>query len=720
MRLSACLLASFLLATVDLQADGLPVAPPGTGRVIATGATVASNGDGFLVRVLDATGSPMAVAIDRAGRRVSDGVPLPAACGSSLLRFGGGYLATCPNQTLLLHLDAQGRTIRTILLTDRSERALATKRDRILIWGTAGLRVIDGGGAQIGRTFPLPPSSFVAAAVATASGFAVISDGAVIRISSDAAMEPVTQVLPRPWPAVSLVSAAVGDDVVVAGSDWRGNVHTVTVSGSGAVTTRENVTFGMYVLDLLNDGDSLLLFGRRPNDHLKPHTGAVARIGRDGTLLRFPEGIASSARFLEAGKVAANGENLLFVTGPWTGPMWTGEFSDIVSITVPIRSLASPPAEEIVSIGPLSQERPSAAPLGTDSLVVWREAASGSSAIRARRLRGGVPFGDPIELATARRPSAPRVAVAGEVVLAAWIAGDSIYGTRIDSHGKALDNPPMRIAAALPELSYGFIDFAIGSDGRNFAVAWIESLRDHQRIGSASVLANGWVGPAQDLVIGSPATGGGMVSQFDARNSLSVVWSVDRYLIAWAHERWSSVISSIGLEWREIRVLSLDRGLAAVLTPETAVDRELARPRVASGGGVLAILAEAGTAWTGRQYALIVDPRSLAVIARYELGTGELRERAGDGAVAWSGHDFVFAWRGGTGSMLTRLMLGANPRTLVLDNSPSEVTLTVAGGRVDYLAVTGGLNFAPSARTVLAYDESDFHAPAGRRRLVRR
>lgn len=187
-----------------------------------------------------------------------------------------------------------------------------------------------------------------------------------------------------------------------------------------------------------------------------------------------------------------------------------------------------------VSTATGSQRTPAVAFDGTNYLVVWEDARSGTADIYGSRVTpdGGVLDGAGIAInASSGVQQAPSVAFLGTRYLVAWQdhrsgTNDDVYATRVSTAGAVLDGTGVAVSAGTANQ----VAPAVSAGGANFLVVWSDARGTDADVYAARVNATGSVLDAAGVAL-SAATGD--------QTAPSVDFDGTNFLVAWSDTRGS-------------------------------------------------------------------------------------------------------------------------------------------------------------------------------------
>jgi hypothetical protein len=241
----------------------------------------------------------------------------------------------------------------------------------------------------------------------------------------------------------------------------------------------------------------------------------------------FPVSAAAAAQRYPA--VAFDGTNFLVA---W--PDYRAHSYDIYAARVSPAGVVLDPSGIPVSVAANPQSYPAVAFNGTNFLIVWQDARSGSfSDIYAARVTPSGTVLDPsgIPVSTAANDQwYPVCASDGSDFLVAWqdfrSGSYDVYGARVTSAGMVLDPSGIPVSTAANSQSYP----VLGYDGANFLVAWADDRArvDNTDIYCARVSAAGSVLDPDGVEVCAAADNQTHPAVcFDGVNSL-IVWTDER------------------------------------------------------------------------------------------------------------------------------------------------------------------------------------------------
>ncbi len=228
----------------------------------------------------------------------------------------------------------------------------------------------------------------------------------------------------------------------------------IRMAGGRAVGSPSDLTLASV------GGDYLI----RYRDELTKNSMAL-RIGPDGQLKS--SAVLAQAPFRMATLIPAGGSLL-------TAGVASGLRSDVVAAPVAESGalLAQP---RVLGAGTAGVDQyPSLAWNGVRALVVWTDAANSySSRVSAIMLGAdGSPQSAPLNIPTAASSQfRPVTATGGALDLAAWVERSGVYASRLDSTGRAIDGPGIRIATDVAP-PWGKTEVRLVYDGAAYLVLW--------------------------------------------------------------------------------------------------------------------------------------------------------------------------------------------------------------------------------------------------------
>jgi hypothetical protein len=341
------------------------------------------------------------------------------------------------------------------------------------------------------------------------------------------------------------------------------------------------------------------------------------RVSAAGTVLD-PGGIAISTAFQAQGgpAVAWNGTNYLVV---WYDAR-SGSGADIYGARVSGAGTVLDPAGIAISTAFLDQTFPAVAWNGTNFLVVWHDRRSNNNDIYGTRVNGAGGVLDPAGIAIflesgAQDPAFPAVAWNGTNFLVVWQTNPSfgfspaIYGTRVSSAGSVLDPAGIAIATG------GAEDAAVAANGTSFLVVW-KTLGGFGDIYGTRVTGAGSVLDPTGIPIYTAAGG-----EFNPE----VGWNGTNFLVAW---------SGPDADLRGARVSPV----GTVLDPTGIPIAVGARPAVAWNGTNFLVVWQDGRIRGGRvsPAGSVLDPAGILVSTAANTQAAP--------AVAWNGTEYLVVW----------------------------------------------------------------------------
>jgi len=267
-------------------------------------------------------------------------------------------------------------------------------------------------------------------------------------------------------------------------------------------------------------------------DDLRLSTGRDIRglrFGPDGTLLDTSSiGICAASSDQTLPSAASGGDGWLVV---WQDARGTA--NDIYGARVSGAGAVLDPAGIEISLEAGAQECPAVASDGTDYLVVWQDARSGSYDIYAARVSSNGTVQDPSGFAISTAPGDqmyPVVVFDGTNYFVVWQdyrSGSSydVYGSRVSTSGAVLDPAGIAISAAGGAQEHPAVAF----DGLGFLVVWQD-----RRGGPYADIYGSRVG--FDGTVLDP-TGFGISTASNEQLYPAVAFDGDYYFVAWQDNR---------------------------------------------------------------------------------------------------------------------------------------------------------------------------------------
>jgi len=218
----------------------------------------------------------------------------------------------------------------------------------------------------------------------------------------------------------------------------------------------------------------------------------ASRVGSDGTVLDSAGiTVRNANNTLAHPSVASDGTNYLVV---WRD--LRNDSTDVYATRVGADGTVLDTAGIPVSMAPGLQLNPVTAFDGSDYLVVWQDVRTGSNDIYASRVSANGVVLDPAGMVVSEAlagQNLPAVVFSGVNYFVAWqdyrnVQWD-IYGTRVDATVSALDTAGIAISVVGTDL----YDAAIGFDGTNYLVVWVDDSDGLWDLYGARVSADGEV-----------------------------------------------------------------------------------------------------------------------------------------------------------------------------------------------------------------------------------
>ncbi|WP_146209752.1 hypothetical protein [Vitiosangium sp. GDMCC 1.1324] len=305
-----------------------------------------------------------------------------------------------------------------------------------------------------------------------------------------------------------------GTNFLVVWQDNRGSstdIYGARVSGTGTVLDTSGIPISTANNEQYNpmatyDGTNFLVVWQ---DYRSGTNYDIygARVSGTGTVLDasgIPISTAANNQVTPA--VASNGTNSLVV---WQDTR-SGSSADIYGARVSNTGTVLNASGILISNAVNAQESPAVAYNGVDFMVAWQDYRSGTNYdIYGARVSGtGVvrnPSGIPISTATNDQKS-PALAREGTNCLVVWrdYASYDIYAARVNSTGTVLDTSGILLSTSASNTDTP----AVAHDGTNFLVVWTDYSRPNSsNIYGARVSSTGMVLDASDIAVSRSANG---------------------------------------------------------------------------------------------------------------------------------------------------------------------------------------------------------------------
>jgi hypothetical protein len=196
----------------------------------------------------------------------------------------------------------------------------------------------------------------------------------------------------------------------------------------------------------------------------------------------------------------------------------------------------------VIGFDRAAQAMPMLQRVGNDVLAVWQEQSGSGTALKARLIRHGQPFGVPIHLATRPGFHPPALACGNTTCLVVWHIERGLQSWRISADGTLLDSTPLPIApnGSLP---------AVAATVTGFIVIW----PDATGVSSRVVNVDGRLSEPRSLVLPRPSVNRGTSGTSEGQENFAIACAATVCLAVWEHQFRSYAISAGGIDRRELR-----------------------------------------------------------------------------------------------------------------------------------------------------------------------